>query len=135
MSSQNGLIQISSVGCGGNMTEGWIIRETWQELTPQKHVRAIKHATSYFAFGRRCRSAIGFTVELSSQDQIVFHDLAAGRRTPARVLAAEFSPNEFDIDNVLVDPWTGVGLLVQRRRDLVLRLHRPGAGDRAVQVA
>ena len=50
--SQNGLIQISSSGAGQNVTEGWISRERWQELTPQKNIRAIKHATSYFAFGQ-----------------------------------------------------------------------------------
>ena len=44
--TQNGLIQISQSGAGGNITEGWISREHWQELTPQKQLRAIKHATA-----------------------------------------------------------------------------------------
>src|SRR4029077_9973662 len=49
--SQNGLIQVSQSGQGSNVTEGWISRERWQELTPIRLVRAIKHATTYFAFG------------------------------------------------------------------------------------
>jgi hypothetical protein len=109
--SQNGLIQISQSGAGANVTEGWITRERWQALTPHQHIRAIKHATSYFAFGG---SPIrdGFTVELSAQDQTSFtvwpqpggHRLGFGQLS---------SPNNFDIDNLLLDPWTGIALLVQ----------------------
>jgi hypothetical protein len=115
--SQNGLIQISSSGAGQNVTEGWISRERWQELTPQRHIRAIKHATSYFAFGSVAEddasvSRRGFTVELSNQDQMSFTiwPQAGGHRLGFTVLS---SPNDFDVDNVLLDQWTGVGLLVQ----------------------
>lgn len=115
--SQNGLIQISSSGAGQNVTEGWISRERWQELTPQRHIRAIKHATSYFAFGSVAEddatvSRRGFTVELSNQDQMSFTiwPQAGGHRLGFTVLS---SPNNFDVDNVLLDQWTGVGLLVQ----------------------
>jgi hypothetical protein len=114
--SQNGLIQISQSGAGSNVTEGWITRERWQALTPQKHVRAIKHATSYFAFGSIQDSPNiirqGFTVELSPQDQTSFtvwpqpggHRLGFGQLS---------SPNDFDIDNIQLDPWTGIAMLVQ----------------------
>ena len=113
--SPNGLIQISQSGAGANITEGWISRERWQALTPQRSVRAIKHATSYFAFGSIDDSPalrLGFTVELSGQDQTSFdiwpqpggHRLGFGQLT---------LPNGYDIDNVLVDAWTGVGLLIQ----------------------
>lgn len=115
--SQNGLIQVSSSGAGANVTEGWISRERWQELTPQRHVRAIKHATSYFAFGSVAPddpsvARRGFTVELSGQDQMSFTiwPQAGGHRLGFTVLS---SPNDFDVDNVLLDQWTGVGLLVQ----------------------
>jgi hypothetical protein len=113
--SQNGLIQISQSGQGSNITEGWITRERWQELTPTKYVRAIKHATSYFAFGSRTDGAPvrdGFTVELSEQEQTSFTvwPQPGGHRIGFNLLS---SPNEFDIDNVELDPWTGVALLVQ----------------------
>jgi hypothetical protein len=115
--SQNGLIQISQSGAGGNVTEGWITRERWQALTPQKFIRAIKHATSYFAFGTVFGSdnsvaQQGFTIELSPQDQTSFTiwPQPGGHRLGFSELS---SPNGFDIDNVLLDPWTGVGLLVQ----------------------
>jgi hypothetical protein len=115
--SQNGLIQIASSGQGSNVTEGWISRERWQELTPQQHVRAIKHATSYFAFGSVADSDVsvaqqGFTIELSTEDQTSFTiwPQAGNHRLGFSQLSA---PNGFDIVNVQVDPWTGIGLLVQ----------------------
>jgi hypothetical protein len=115
--SQNGLIQISQSGAGANVTEGWITREKWQALTPQQHVRAIKHATSYFAFGTVAGADVsfardGYTVELSAQDQTSFTvwPQPGGHRLGFSQLN---SPNGFDIDNVLLDPWTGVGLLIQ----------------------
>ena len=115
--SQNGLIQISQSGAGGNVTEGWISRERWQELVPQKQLRAVKHATSYFAFGCKFESdtsvaRIGFTVELSNEDQTSFTiwPQPGGHRLGFSQLDA---PNDFDIENVLLDAWTGVGLLIQ----------------------
>ena len=115
--SQNGLMQISQSGVGSNVTEGWISREKWQSLTPQQHIRAIKHATSYFAFGTTAGSDVsvaqqGYTVEISTQDQMSFTvwPQPGGHRLGFSQLS---SPNGFNIDNVLVDPYTGVGLLVQ----------------------
>jgi hypothetical protein len=115
--SQNGLIQVSSSGAGSNVTEGWISREKWQVLTPQQHVRAIKHATSYFAFGTVVGDDVsvaqrGYTIELSNQDQTSFTiwPQAGGHRLGFSQLS---SPNGFDIDNVLLDQWTGVGMLLQ----------------------
>lgn len=115
--SQNGLIQVSSSGAGGNVTEGWISRERWQALTPQKNVRAIKHATSYFAFGASAGEDVdvardGFTIEMSQEDQTSFTiwPQPGGHRLGFAQLS---SPNDYDIDNVLLDQWTGVGLLLQ----------------------
>ena len=109
--SQNGLIQIAQSGAGSNITEGWVSRERWQELTPTQHMRAIKHATSYFAFGGEPLIR-GFTVELSQQYQTSFTiwPQAGGHRLGFEVLT---SPNGFTIENVEVDPWTGVAVLVQ----------------------
>lgn len=113
--SQNGLVQINQSGSGSNITEGWISRERWQVLTPHERIRAVKHASSYFAFGATTVGVPirqGFTVELSSEDRTSFtiwpqaggHRLGFNQLTP---------PNEIDIDNVELDPWTGVGMLVQ----------------------
>lgn len=115
--SQNGLIQVSQDGSAQNVTEQWITRERWQALTPQKYVRAIKHASSYFGFGTVSGSDTsvaqqGFTVELSSADQVSFTiwPQAGGHRLGFSQLTG---PNSFNIYNVMVDPWTGVGLLLQ----------------------
>jgi len=109
--SQNGLIQVSQSGAGDNMTEGWISRERWQELTPHTRVRAVKHTSAYFAFGGN-PIRDGFTVELSGEDKTSFTiwPQAGGHRLGFNKLT---SPNELDIDNVEVDAWTGVGILVQ----------------------
>lgn len=112
--SQNGLIQVSQSGAGSNITESWVSRERWRELTPVTVVRSVKLATSYFAFGAFSGSAIrdGYTVELTQQDQTSFTiwPQPGGHRIGFGLLS---SPNDFDIDNVLLDPWTGVCLLVQ----------------------
>jgi hypothetical protein len=115
--SRNGLIQISQSGAGSNITEGWVTRERWQALTPQKYIRAVKLATNYMAFGTvsggdNSVAQQGFTVELSTQDQTSFTvwPQPGGHRLGFGQLSA---PNGFDIDNCLLDPWTGVGLLVQ----------------------
>jgi hypothetical protein len=109
--SQNGLIQISQSGAGDNMTEGWISRERWQKLTPHVRIRAIKHTSAYFAFGGD-PIRDGFTVELSSEDKTSFTiwPQAGGHRLGFNKLT---SPNDVDIENVMVDPWTGTGLLLQ----------------------
>lgn len=113
--SQNGLIQISQSGAGQNITEGWITRERWQELTPIKLIRAVKLATNYFAFGSRVGSPPireGYTIELSDQDKTSFSiwPQAGGHRLGFMSMS---TPNGFDIDNVELDPWTSTGLLVQ----------------------
>ena len=136
--SQNGLMQISSSGMGDNMTEGWISRERWQELTPQKNIRAVKHATSYFAFGR-WRGQIpmwpgwvhGRAVE--SGPDLVYH-LAAGGRAPAGVHPAE-QPQQLRHRQRVAGSVDRCWYADAKRWHLVLRLHRPGAGNRAVQVA
>jgi hypothetical protein len=112
--SPNGLMQINQSGSGSNITEGWVSREKWQKLTPQSRVRAVKLASSYFAFGADPGLPIrrGFTVELSSEDRTSFTiwPQAGGHRLGFNQLTR---PNGYDIVNVEVDPWTGVGLLIQ----------------------
>lgn len=113
--SQNGLVQVSQSGAGLNTTEGWISRERWQALAPQHRIRAVKHTSSYFAFGAKDLNGPirdGFTVELSSEDKTSFTiwPQAGGHRLGYNNLS---SPNEVDIINVELDAWTGICLLVQ----------------------
>jgi hypothetical protein len=114
--SPNGLIQINQSGSGSNITEGWISREKWQKLTPQERVRAIKLASSYFAFGVDSTPEAliqrGFTVELSSEDRTSFTiwPQAGGHRLGFNQLTL---PDIYPILNVMLDPWTGTGLLIQ----------------------
>jgi hypothetical protein len=112
--SQNGLVSVSQSGAGLNVTEGWISREKWQLHTPHERLRAVKHASCYFAFGADADSPIrrGFTVELSSEDKTSFTiwPQAGGHRLGYNNLS---SPNGFDIMNVQLDAWTGVCVMVQ----------------------
>jgi hypothetical protein len=113
--SQNGLVQVNQSGAGDNMTEGWISRERWQKLTPQQKIRAVKHASCYFAFGADVPDGPirrGFTIELSSEDKTSFTiwPQAGGHRLGYNNLT---SPNEFDILNVQLDAWTGICVMVQ----------------------
>jgi hypothetical protein len=82
-----------------------------QKLTPHVRIRAIKHTSAYFAFGGD-PIIDGFTIELSGEDKTSFTiwPQAGGHRLGFNKLT---SPNEMHIENVLVDPWTGVGILVQ----------------------
>lgn len=115
--SNNGLIQVTQYGQAANITELWITRERWAELLPLKNIRAVKHSGSYFAFGTVSGSDTsvaqqGFTIELTNQDKESFtlYPQVGGHRIGFSRLS---SPWEVDIDNVDVDPWTGVCLLVQ----------------------
>ena len=130
--SQNGLIQISQSGAGGNVTEGWICRERWQELMPQKQIRAVKHATSYFAFGCKFgRRHLGGARWLHDRavergpDQL--HHLAAAGRAPAGFSQAELAERLRHRERAArsVDRcWpAGAG-----RLGLLLRLHRRRSG-------
>lgn len=117
--SPNGLIQISQSGAGLNVTENWVSREKWQKYTPHSEIRAIKLATSYFAFGNSLGDhdplTTGFTLELSSEDKTSFTiwPQAGGHRLGLNLMTP---PTEYDIYNVLVDQWTGIGLVIQNQQ-------------------
>lgn len=121
--SPNGLIQVTPSGQVVNTTELWITRERWQALTPPRYARAIYLASCYFCFGTTSplgvlpsdtsQSQKGFTIELD-QDNASFTiwPQPGGHRLGFDQLVA---PNNFNVDNVLNDPWTGIGLLVQNQ--------------------
>lgn len=115
--SPNGLVLVTQAGVATNTTDGWITSEKWQALVPGKNIQAIFLASSYFAFGSTVDGTndvakIGFTIELNSVDQQSFTiwPQPGGHRLGFNKLS---SPQNFDIDNVLTDPWTGQGILLQ----------------------
>jgi hypothetical protein len=119
--SPNGLIQVTPNGQTDNTTQLWITRERWEALTPPRYARAISLASCYFCFGTSSplgvvpvdtsQAQTGFTIELD-QDNASFTiwPQPGGHRLGFDVLTA---PNGFNVDNVLTDPWTGIGMLIQ----------------------
>ncbi len=114
--SPNGLIKVDQNGTTGNTTELWITRERWRELTPNKFIRAIPLSSSYFAFATvdgtdHSLAQDGFTIELGNDSSsFTIWPQPGGHRLGFNNMS---SPQEFDIYNVQVDPWTGIGLLIQ----------------------
>jgi hypothetical protein len=114
--SPNGLILVNvSSGQIQNITETWITREKWASLTPLKNIRAVPFVSTYFALGctRNGDNSVaqqGYTVELSANDADSFtiwpqaggHRLGFGQLT---------SPNDMDVLNLRVDPWSAVVLV------------------------
>lgn len=114
--SPNGLILVTGYGKVANTTALWITRERWRELTPLKFGRAILLSSCYFSFGTvfngdTTYSKMGFTIELSTDDAQSFTiwPQPGGHRIGFQRMA---SPLGFDIKNVQVDAWTGIGLLI-----------------------
>ena len=119
--SINGLIQIPSTPPAFNSTELWITREKWSQLTPQMYSRAIGMAGCYFAFGTvsppsvspqdTSQAQVGYTIELNS-DAASFSiwPQPGGHRVGFGEMQA---PNGFNVLNVMNDPWTGIGLIIQ----------------------
>jgi hypothetical protein len=118
--SVNGLIKVGP-SSASNITQSWITRERWDQLTPQKFVRAGKNVSTYYAFGTTgvtngqsdtSVAQTGFTLELSEgADQTSFSvwPQVGGHRIGFSSLS---SPVGLNIDNVLIDPWSGVAMLV-----------------------
>lgn len=118
--SPNGLIQVTASGAATNTTDLWFTRENWEQLTPPKYTRAIYLASCYYCLGAVSPTTVspvdttqaqrGFTIELD-QDNTSFTiwPQPGGHRLGFNLLD---SPTLKDIQNVLTDPWTGIGLLV-----------------------
>jgi len=115
--SRNGLILVTQFGQVTNVTETWVTREKWQELTPQSHLAAVFLVSQYYAWeiapngnpqglGQR-----GFTVELNASDQNSFSiwPQPGGHRIGFQILANSLaSPYSM----VEIDPWSAVCLIV-----------------------
>lgn len=118
--SPNGLIQVTPTGIATNTTDPWVTREQWAILTPQKYLRAIYLGSCYFAYGStspatvtpadNTRAQTGFTIELDQDNQsFTIWPQPGGHRLGFNQLN---SHTGFNIDNVLTDPWTGIGMLI-----------------------
>lgn len=115
--SPNGLILVTQYGAVRNATERWITLEKWQQLTPQKNVRAVFLASCFYALGcvRNGDASVaqqGFTIELTASDA---DGLSNGRqperhRTGFSRLSA---PNGFNVDNVCIDQWSSDCIIIQ----------------------
>lgn len=118
--SFNGLIKVLPK-VAQNITEAWITREKWDQLTPQKFVRATKNVSTYFAFGSTgvtngqpdaSVAQQGFTLELSEiadRESFTNWPQVGGHRIGFSTMRAPFGT---DLDNVMHDPWSGVTLLL-----------------------
>lgn len=118
--SQNGLIQVTAAGIATNTTDLWFTRENWQQLTPQKYTRAIFLSSCYYCLGSVSPPTVsafdnsvaqqGFTIELD-QDNTSFTiwPQPGGHRLGFMPLS---SPTGFDIQNLMTDHWTGIGLVI-----------------------
>jgi hypothetical protein len=107
--SPQGLIRVDQNGQASNMTESWISRERWPELTPQTEIHAIRLASDYFAF--QVDTQTGYSVELASdQTSFEWRSQVGGHRIGFETLTA---PGAVNITNLMTDPWTGYGLTIQ----------------------
>ena len=119
--SPNGLIQVTNGGVSTNLTAPWITRERWAQLVPLKNTRAIHLASCYFCFGATVGTGAtedvsvaqqGFNIELLGTDSTSFTiwPQPGGHRVGFNLMNA---PGAVNIDNVLTDPWTSYGMLIQ----------------------
>jgi hypothetical protein len=116
--SPNGLIKVNQSGAASNTTELWITREKWKKLVPATpSIQAIMQSSCYFAFGTTSDptpgiARQGYTIEINPADAQSFTiwPQPGGHRIGFCQLTA---PNGFDIDNLFIDQWTGIGLIIQ----------------------
>lgn len=115
--SPNGLIRVKESGDADNTSEMWITREKWRELTPYKSLHAVLLSSCYFAFGvvdgdDATVAQDGFTIALNEQDAQSFsmYPQPGGHRLGLSTLSA---PDDVDVSNLLVDPWSGAALILQ----------------------
>ena len=113
----NGLMLVTQYGAMTNTTEAWITREKWQQLTPQKNLRAVFLVSQYMALGcvRAGDTSVaqrGYTVEINSSDAQSFTiwPQPGGHRIGFGTLTA---PNGYNVNNLRIDPWSSVCLVMQ----------------------
>ena len=115
--SPNGLILVTQYGAVINTSELWITREKWRLLSPPKNIRAVFLVSGYYAMGTvrdgdNTYAQQGFTIELNGADAQSFTiwPQPGGHRLGFQKLGG---PSGVDVDNVRIDQWSSVCLLVQ----------------------
>lgn len=115
--SRNGLIRVTQYGQVANTSELWITREKWQQLSSQKNLNAIFLVSQYFAMGTirngdTSEANRGFSIELSAADTQSFTiwPQPGGHRIGFNLLD---NPNGLLLDNLVIDHWSAVALLIQ----------------------
>lgn len=115
--SNNGLILVTPQGTAGNVTEMWITREKWAKLVPLNATAcAIPLVSCYLCFGTTNGTDVssaqtGFLIELNQDtESFSIWPQPGGHRLGFNQLQ---SPNGLNIDNLLLDTWSGIGLLIQ----------------------
>lgn len=114
--SPNGLIQVVNTGACTNVTELWVTMEKWAQLVPLKNTFAVPLASCYFCFGTvqngdTSVAQQGFNIEMD-QDNTSFSiwPQPGGHRVGFNKMQA---PQGFNINNLIVDPWTSYVMVVQ----------------------
>jgi hypothetical protein len=126
--STNGLIQVTNSGVSSNVTELWITREKWAALTPQKNICAIPLVGCYFAFGTvngadTSVAQQGYNIELNTDSSsFTIWPQPGGHRVGFNNMTA---PNNQNIINMEIDPWTGFGMLIQNGQVLYYDFQDP----------
>lgn len=117
--SPNGMIQVTAPGVSANVTELWITREKWAALVPLKNTAAIPLASCYFCYGFNYNgdnsvAQQGFNIELD-QDNTSFTiwPQPGGHRVGFNGLIAPANDVDADIQNLMIDPWTSYGMIIQ----------------------
>lgn len=119
--SPNGLIQVVGSGIATNTTILWITLEEWAVLSPQKYFRAVPLTGCYFGFGSVSPPSVspqdtsvaqqGLSIELNSDAaSFTIWPQPGGHRVGFTKLNA---PNNFNVSNIIVDPWSGYVMLIQ----------------------
>jgi hypothetical protein len=119
--SPNGLIQVPNTAQLANLTQSWIKKEDWDALVPQKNTRAVALATTYFCWGTTNNTdtsvaQTGFNIALDTDDQASFSiwPQPGGHRLGFMSMT---SPLGFNIDNLLIDPWSGQAVLIMNQQE------------------
>ena len=117
--SKNGLILVTQYGQVKNVTETWITREKWQQLTPQSSLVAVLLNSCYFAYqvgpnGNEGGQGVrGFTVEMNASDAESFTIWPQpGRHRLGFQLLS--NPLSAPLAMVAVDPWSAVATFIAR---------------------
>jgi len=119
--SPNGLIMVNSSSTSTNTTELWITRERWAQLAPQMYTRSVALSSTYFCFGATSPPSVspvdnsqaqtGFNIELNTDNtSFSIWPEPGGHRVGFNEMTAPYAAN---IQNILTDPWTSIGLMIQ----------------------